>query len=99
MRIYNCNNCCKRWYVTFDGQECSPVPIDGVLYMRVGTGNTQNNIHRPRVITGHCKISKSSTVTVGLNVGNCQGFGNANAYTGWNSATRIIIEEVDEPQQ
>ena len=23
LRIYNCNSCCKRWYFTFDGAECS----------------------------------------------------------------------------
>ena len=98
MRIYNCNICCKRWFVTFDGQECAPVPIDGAVYMEHGTGGNQKDLHRPRVVRGHCKISKINKVNVALNVGNCPGFGNADAYTGWRSATRIYIEEVDEPQ-
>ncbi|XP_066920857.1 collagen triple helix repeat-containing protein 1-like [Clytia hemisphaerica] len=98
MRIVNCNSCCKRWFVTFDGHECASVPIDGVVYMDLGTGSRQKNLHRPRVVRGHCKISKNHQVKVALNVGNCHGYGNADAYTGWNSATRIYIEEVDEPQ-
>ncbi|XP_066930896.1 collagen triple helix repeat-containing protein 1-like [Clytia hemisphaerica] len=98
MRITNCNQCCKRWFVTFDGHECAPVPIDGIVYMHEGTGNRYKNQHRPQVITGHCKISKSNIINVALNVGNCNGYGNVDAQTGWNSATRIQIEEVDEPQ-
>ena len=98
MRIYNCNACCKRWFVTFDGKECTPVAIDGAVYMHAGAGNRIKNLHRPRVITGHCKVSKNNQVNVALNVGNCHGYGNAGASTGWNSATRIYIEEVDEPQ-
>lgn len=98
MRIVNCDNCCKRWFVTFDGKECTPVPIDGVVYMDLGTGSRQKNLHRPRVVRGHCKIPKNHQVKVALNVGNCHHYGNADAYTGWNSATRIYIEEVDEPQ-
>lgn len=95
MRIYNCDNCCKRWFITFDGVECSPVPIDGVLYMQ--TGKTIN-FPRPQVILGRCKIQKKGLVSVALNVGNCQGLGNADALTGWNSATRIYIEEIEAPQ-
>jgi len=98
MRIYNCNGCCKRWFVTFDGHECAPVPIDGVVYMEEGAGNRLNNLHRPRVIAGHCKVSKNHQINVALNVGNCHGYGNADASTGWNSSTRIYIEEVDQPQ-
>ena len=98
MRIYNCNTCCKRWFVTFDGKECDPVPIDGVVYMNLGTGD-RKSLHRPRVVRGHCKVSKNHQVNVALNVGDCQSYGNADASTGWNSATRIYIEEVDEPQQ
>ncbi|XP_020623543.1 collagen triple helix repeat-containing protein 1-like [Orbicella faveolata] len=29
LRIYRCTDCCKRWYFTFNGAECSsPLPID-----------------------------------------------------------------------
>jgi len=38
LRIANCHNCCRRWYFTFNGAECSaPAAIDGVVYMRQGT--------------------------------------------------------------
>ncbi len=97
MRIASCDNCCKRWFITFDGTECSPVPIDGVLYMQ--TGKTINN-HRPQVILGRCKIQKKGTVNIALNVGDWhwQNDGNADACIGWNSATRIYVEEIEAPQ-
>ena len=100
MRLANCDNCCRRWFVTFDGQECAPVPIDGLVYIKFGAGNREKNLHRPRVITGHCKISKSGQVNVAFNVGNCQGDSRfADALTGFKSSTRIYIEEVGEPQK
>ena len=97
MRIAYCNFCCKRWFVTFNGVECTPVPVDVVVLMENQDGNFVN-LHRPRVITGHCKILKSGKITVGFNIGNCHGFGNSDGYTGWLSSTRIMIEEVNPPQ-
>ena len=96
MRVYSCDNCCKRWYAAFNGKECSPVPIDGAVYILKGKGT--HDLHRPRVITGSCQNIAAGTVNVGFYVGNCDGYGNADAYTGWNSATRIYIEE-KEPMQ
>ena len=92
MRIYNCDACCKRWYVTFNGQECSPIAIDAAVYMWKGKGT--QDLHRPRIVTGSCQNLAAGTVEVGLNVGNCHGYGNADAHTGWNSASRIYIEEL-----
>jgi hypothetical protein len=98
MRIYNCNACCKRWFVTINGKECQyPTPIDGVVYMRKGTGSRDKNLHRPRVIRGACKFNHKGRVNIALNVGNCPGYKNADAYTGWNSSTNIYIEEMDAP--
>ena len=97
MRIYGCNGCCKRWFVTFNGIECTPVPIDVVVYMANQDGKW-GDLHRPRVLTGHCKIPKSGKVTVGFNIGNCPGRGNSDGNTGWNSSTRIMIEELNPPQ-
>ena len=37
-------------------------------------------------------------VRVGINVGSCVGKKAADAYTGWNSVTQIMIEEVPPPQ-
>ncbi len=65
--------------------------------MKSGTSPSEN-LHRPRVVDGHCKIEKEGIINVSLNVGNCNGYGNADAYTGWNSATRIYVEEVEAPQ-
>ena len=91
--IHACANCCKRWFITFDGQECSPFPIDQVHYR----GATTNGEHIPLGLKGLCKINKTGTVKVGLNIGNCKGHGDAKGYTGWNSVSRIVIEEV-QPQ-
>jgi len=98
MRIYGCNGCCKRWYVTFDGVECTPVPIDVAVYMANLDGKF-GDLHRPRIIKGYCKIAKAGLVNVGFRLGNCHGYGNADAYTGWNSSTRIMVEEVEPPQE
>ena len=48
LRIYNCDNCCSRWYFKFNGAECSsPGKIDGAFYMASGAGK---NLHRLRHI-------------------------------------------------
>ena len=59
---------------------------------------TNKNLHRPRHIEGVCEKILKGTVRVGFWVGNCAGFGSANAYTGWNSVSRIYVEEVPPPQ-
>ncbi|XP_046846816.1 collagen triple helix repeat-containing protein 1-like [Xenia sp. Carnegie-2017] len=97
LRIQACNYCCKRWYFTFNGVECkNPLPIDGVLYLN--RGNSQD-IHRHRHIEGYCNKIHKGKVHVGFRVGNCAGFGNADAYSGWNSVSRIVIKEVPPPQE
>jgi len=66
LRIYNCHNCCRRWYFTFNGAECSaPGAIDGVIYMVHGTGN-RKNLHRPRHIEGVCEKVAKGIVRVGF---------------------------------
>jgi len=97
LRIASCGHCCKRWYFTFNGAECSgPLPIDGIVYMDKGKSN---NIHRVRHIEGHCNNIYKGKVRVGFRVGNCKGYsGSYDAYTGWISVSRIFIEEVPKPQ-
>ena len=96
LRIYRCNNCCKRWYFTFNGAECSgPLPIDGIVYMEQGSGK---DLHRVRHIEGHCNGIPKGTVRVGFWVGNCQSHTPANAYTGYISVSRIFVEEVPKAQ-
>ena len=35
--LYGCHACCRRWYFTFNGAECSaPESIDGIVYMENG---------------------------------------------------------------
>jgi len=94
LRIASCHDCCKRWYFTFNGAECSvPLSIDGVVYM-----SQSGNLHRVRHIEGHCKGIPKGKVRVGFWVGNCASYGNADAHTGWNSVSRIYIEEVPKAQ-
>ena len=69
--------------------------IDGVLYMKTGKGN---NIHRHRHIEGYCNQIPKGSVRVGFWVGNCRGYSNADADSGWNSVSRIVIEEIPPPQ-
>ena len=96
LRVYKCNNCCKRWYFTFNGAECAaPLPIDGVVHMWHGNNK---DLHRVRHIEGHCNNIHKGKVRVGFWIGNCPGMGNADGYTGWNSVSRIFVEEVPKPQ-
>ena len=94
MRLYNCKDCAARWFITFDGQECKPTPID-VIALTIGVSI---NLHRPAVIRGHCKITRAGPVNVSFNVGALRGRHTGDAYTGWESSVRIYIEEVEAPQ-
>ena len=96
--MHGCTGCCKRWYFTFNGAECSgPSPIDGVVYLdRV---SKSANPHRVRHIEGHCNNVHKGKVRVEFWVGNCPGHGDADAYSGWNSASRIYVEEVPKSQE
>ena len=97
LRVYNCKGCCKRWYFTFNDAECSaPLPIDGIVYL--DNVNNGQNPARVRHIDGHCNNIHKGRVRVGFWVGNCHGDGNHDAYTGWNSVSRIFVEEVSKAQ-
>ena len=99
LRIYNCNSCCRRWYFTFNGAECSaPAAVDATVYMNLGAGSRINNSYRPRHVEGVCDKIHKGTVRVGFWVGNCSGYGSADAATGWKSVSRIYVEEVPPPQ-
>ena len=58
----------------------------------------KKNLHRVRQIEGVCEKVYKGIVHVGFWVGNCKGYGNADAQTGWNSISRIYVEEVPPPQ-
>ncbi|XP_031563571.1 collagen triple helix repeat-containing protein 1-like [Actinia tenebrosa] len=89
--------CCKRWFFTFNKVECStPAPIDALVYQELGAWSL--NIHRSATQEGYCGGIGKGIVRVGFSVGNCSGFGDADAHTSWNSVSRIVIEEVNPPQ-
>ena len=93
--VGGCNLCCKRWFITFSGAECSgPLPIDAALWIR----DSGEDNHRPGAIEGYCENIHKGKIRVGINIGNCPGYGNSNGNTGWNSVARLIIEEVPRSQ-
>ena len=89
---------CNRWYFKFNGNECSgPMTIEAVVYNAWPSGNP--NLLHHRSFEGYCENIPQGAVRVELWVGKCAGGTSlGNAYTGWNSVSRIMIEEVSRPQ-
>ena len=88
LRVSGCTGCCKRWYFTFNGAECSgPLPIDGIVYLG---GARSQDPHRVRHIEGHCNNIHKGKVRVGFWVGNCQSYSRSDydAYTGRQSVVQ-----------
>ncbi|KAL9986564.1 hypothetical protein ACROYT_G000732 [Oculina patagonica] len=84
-----CSKCCKRWFISFNGAECSgPLPIDVTWWMR---SSSQSN-HKLGSIEGYCDNIHKAKIRVGINIGNCPGYGDSNGHTGWNSVSRLMIE-------
>ncbi|XP_078599550.1 collagen triple helix repeat-containing protein 1-like [Branchiostoma floridae x Branchiostoma japonicum] len=100
LRVTSTSGCCKRWYFTFNGMECSgPLPIEGLVFTNAGNGMNGLNIHRVSSIEGICSGVPKGPVNVELWVRNCEGISNSgNAYTGWNSVSRVIVEELMLPK-
>ncbi|XP_022806867.1 collagen triple helix repeat-containing protein 1-like [Stylophora pistillata] len=96
IRLVNSNVQYNRWYFKFNGNECSgPLPVDSVLYTHF---TYTPNIRRPHFFEGFCENLPQGTVRIELWVGKCSGSTLGNAYTGWNSASQIMIEEVPPSQ-
>ena len=71
--------------------------IESLLYTRWAGG--LSNIHRPHSFEGYCENLARGTIRVELWVGKCSGYSTpGNALTGWNSVSRIMIEEVPPSQ-
>ena len=68
--------------------------IDAVYYTVAS-----NDIHRHRQIEGYCENIPAGDVRVGFHVGKCSGYSVTNAYSGWNSVSRIMIAEMPSAQQ
>ena len=93
------NNRCNRWYFKFNGNECSgPMTIEASVYNYWPSGNTDNNQLHHRSFDGYCENIPQGAVSVELWVGQCIGETLGDAHTGWNSVSRIMIEEVTRPQ-
>ena len=59
----------------------------------------KKNLHRVRHIEGVCEKINKGTVRVGFWIANCAGgYRSGDAETGWNSVSRIYVEEVPPPQ-
>ena len=96
MRVYG-DDKCNRWYFKFNGNECSgPMTIEAIVYNDWSSGNS--NLHHHRSFEGYCENISQGVVRVELWVGQCSGYTLSNANTGWNSVSRIMIEEVSRPQ-
>ena len=99
MRVSGSSDKCNRWFFKFNGNECSgPMTIEAVVYNYWPSGNP--NLLHHRSFEGYCVNIPQGAVTVQLWVGTCSGYSAVvgDAYTGWNSVSRIIIEEVSRPQ-
>ncbi|XP_026096766.1 collagen triple helix repeat-containing protein 1a isoform X1 [Carassius auratus] len=89
--------CCQRWYFTFNGAECTgPLPIESIIYLDQGSPelNSTINIHRTSTVEGLCDGIQAGLVDVGIWVGTCADYPRGDASTGWNSVSRVIIEEL-----
>ena len=71
--------------------------IEAALYSTRPSGNIGNQLYH-RSFEGYCENIPQGTVRVELWVGQCSGWTLGDAYTGWQSVSRIMIEEVSRPQ-
>ena len=91
------DNQCNRWYFKFNGNECSgPMTIEAAVYNDWYSGNPHLLHHRS--FEGYCENLLQGAVRVKLWVGQCSDRTLGDAHTGWNSVSRIMIEEVSRPQ-
>ena len=97
MGVYGSSIKCNRWYFKFNGNECSgPMTIEAVVYSNWPSGNP--SLMRHQSFEGYCENIPQGAVRVELWVGQCVDTTLGNAETGFNSVSRIMIEEVSRPQ-
>ena len=88
---------CNRWYFKFNGNECSgPMTIEAAVFNWWPSGDPELLHHRS--FGGYCENISQGVVRVELWIGKCSGWTLGNAYTGWNSVSRIMIKEVSRSQ-
>ena len=97
MGVYGSGAKCNRWYFKFNGNESSgPMTIDAVVCNNWPSGNP--NLLHHRSFEGYCENIPQGAVRVELWIGRRSGKALSNAATGWNSVSRIMIEEVSWSQ-
>ena len=88
--------------------------IDGILHLMAQNVQNQRllkelfTFHRPqstglnpyhhRHFEGYCYQVPKGHIRVGFWIGKCERYNLGNGDTGWNSMSRIVIEEVPPPQ-
>ena len=73
--------------------------IEAAVYNNWSSSAGNPYLYHHRSFEGYCENIPQGTVTVELWVGSCpSGSTLGNAYTGWDSVSRIMIEEVSRPQ-
>ena len=87
-----------------DGSSLSTAPSVAVLCLLtkfpiLWIRNSNTDDHRHGAIEGYCDNIGKGNIRIGINIGNCPGYGNANGDTGWMSVSRLVIEEVSQSQQ
>ena len=97
MRVEGTSAKCNRWFFKFNGNECSgPMTIEAAVYNYWPSGSPALLHHRS--FEGYCENIPQGRVTVELWIGQCHGVTLGDAYTGWSSVSRIMIEEVSRAQ-
>lgn len=104
--LRGCMDCCMRWYITLNGEECEdPGTIDAAIRQDLTDGGLteQFDLHRPASVVGVCRGTPSSPslpsggYTIGLVAGECTGFfATYDVLTGYNSVSRFIVEEIPD---
>jgi len=88
LRTNGAGNTCCQWAIRVNGSNCSPA-VNGSAYISPG-----GNYHHHRTITGICEDVPAGLVFIEPWVENCPGYGAGDCYTGWNSMTALIAEEI-----
>ncbi|XP_013399589.1 uncharacterized protein LOC106165774 [Lingula anatina] len=86
------NNHAARFYVKFNGQECSnPATIE---YVGKNDGNRRDELKHDE-FEGICEGLAAGSINIGIYTGNVPGYSVSGAHIGWDTANRILVEEVD----
>ena len=97
-RVYGSPKC-NPWYFKINGYECNrPATIEALVNNYWPSRLTNDGQLHHRSFEGYCENIPQGALRVELWVGQCSGKTLGDARTGWNSVSRIMIEEVSRPQ-